>query len=106
MNELIVQENNTGVIKSDIANELREILLAKKTISEREEEIKSQLLKEMTLKDIIKIENEIEGIEITRILPTERETFNSKRLKEDNPDLYDEYITMTPVKSSLRLKVK
>ena len=33
-------------------------------------------------------------------------TFDSKKFREDHPNLYDEYIKMSDVKSSIRIKVK
>ena len=43
---------------------------------------------------------------INYIAQTDRETFDSKKFKADNPDLYDEYIRITPVKASVRIKLK
>ena len=58
----------------------------------------------MESKGIIKVETE--EITISYIAPTDRETFDSKRFKADHADLFDEYVKMSPVKSSVRIKVK
>ena len=58
----------------------------------------------MEEKGIIKIETD--DLIINYIAPTDRETLDSKSLRQDHPQLYDAYIKMTPVKSSIRIKVK
>ena len=37
---------------------------------------------------------------------TDRETLDSKAMRKDFPRLYDQYVKMTPVKSSIRVKIK
>ena len=58
----------------------------------------------MENKNILKLETD--DLTITYIAPAERETFDSKRFREENSDLYDEYVKFSPVKSSIRVKVK
>ncbi len=68
-----------------------------------QETYKSQLLQEMQKKNIIKLESDL--LNITYIEEFDRETFNTKKFKEEHQDLYDEYITMTKVKPSIRIKI-
>ena len=43
---------------------------------------------------------------ITYIAPTTRETFDSKAFRAKNPKLYDEYVKIGAVASSVRIKLK
>ena len=59
---------------------------------------------EMEKKGIKKIESE--ELLINYIESTDRETFDKKAFQKEHADLFDEYVTMKPVKSSIRVKVK
>ena len=61
-------------------------------------------MEEMEAKNFIKIDTDV--MTITYVAPTDREKFDSKRFREEHADLYDEYVSMIPVKSSIRIKVK
>jgi hypothetical protein len=58
----------------------------------------------MEAKGIIGIDTD--ELKITYIAPTDREKFDSKQFRSDHSELYDEYVSMIPVKSSIRIKVK
>ena len=102
--ELIKIENETALLDAEIQQTIINMELAIKDLKEREDELKSAILNEMENKNIIKIESD--NLMINYIAPTDRETFDSKTFREDHSDLYDEYIKLTPVKSSIRIKVK
>lgn len=105
MNELIVKSESGGMeLSSSALNTLmkyEETLAALKTDYD---ELKKKLLREMEEKNVIKVETD--GIRINYIAETDRETFNSKAFRNEHPDLYDEYVTISPVKASVRIKVK
>lgn len=102
--ELIKVENDLTILDLEVSNKIAEFERQLKTIKEQEDELKKAILEEMEAKNIIKIESD--DLMISYIAPTDRETFDSKKFKAENQDLYDEYIKMTPVKSSIRIKVK
>lgn len=102
--ELIKVENEIGVLDTEVSRKVAEFEKALKEIKEKEEELKQNILIEMEKKNILKLETD--SLTVTYIAPAERETFDSKRFREDNPDLYDEYVKFSPVKSSIRIKVK
>lgn len=104
INNLIVKKEDNYQLADAIVSELKLIDEQEKRLKETKEKIREILLKEMEEKNILKLDNE--NISITYIAPAERETFDSKRFREDNPDLYDEYVKFSPVKSSIRIKVK
>jgi len=106
MNELIVVENGISLINEKEANEIMNLKILKEQIDKKLKDKTEQILEEMENKGILKVSNEIVGLEVTYIAPSDRESFDSKRLREDNPDLYDEYVKISTVKSSIRIKLK
>lgn len=104
--ELIKRENGITVLNAEVSGKIAEFERQMKTIKEQEEQLKKAILTEMESKGIIKVEDEINGLSITYVAETMRETFDSRKFKVDNPDMYDEYIRISPVKSSIRIKVK
>lgn len=102
--ELIKVENEIGILDTEVSKKVAEFEKALKEIKEKEEELKQNILTEMENKNILKLETD--DLTITYIAPAERETFDSKKFREENSDLYDEYVKFSPVKSSIRVKVK
>ena len=104
MGELIKIESGTAILDAEVVRKIAEFEDAMKKLKQAEDKLKKEILTEMEEKNILKIENET--MTISYIGATGRETFNSKKFRDDNPDLYDEYVTISPVKSSIRIKVK
>lgn len=116
MNELIEMipneiDDETGAItemlyflNDEVTSQLVEIQKLSKELKEKEDAIKKALIEEMESKGIIRIH--AQGLSISYVAPTQRETFDSKAFKEANPDLYDEYVKFTNVSSSVRFKLK
>ena len=104
MNDLITVTDGNAVLSVEMASKIAEFEKAMKTIKEQEEALKTALLEEMEAKGILKIDTG--DLLINYIAPTDRETFDSKALQKDDPDLYDKYIRMTQVKASIRIKVR
>lgn len=102
--ELIKVENEIGILDTEVSKKVAEFEKAIKEIKEKEEELKQNILSEMESKNILKLETD--DLTITYNAPSERETFDSKKFREENSDLYDEYVKFSPVKSSIRVKVK
>ena len=102
--ELIKIENEIAVLDGETSLKIAEFERTIKELKDKEDELKQSILNEMESKNIIKLETD--DLMINYIAPSERETLDSKRLREEQPDLYDEYVKFSPVKSSIRLKVK
>lgn len=102
--ELIKIIDNKPILDSEIASQLAEYERKVKLIEEEEKRLKSAILKAMEEHNIIKIDTE--EILINYIPDGDREKFESKKFKEEHPDLYDEYISLIPVKSSIRIRLK
>lgn len=103
-NEMIVINGNEISLKQNVSQQLAHIESTVKRMKEMEEEIKANILKEMESRGIYKIDTP--DLTITYIAPSERDTFDSKAFKMDNPKMYHQYIKTTEVKSSVRIKVK
>ncbi len=104
MNDLIKVENGTALLDEEVMLNIVDFENKIKEIKAAEDELKQRILEEMESKNIIKIDTD--ELMITYVAPTERETLDSKKLKAQYQEIYDEFVKMTPVKSSIRLKVK
>lgn len=101
MNQLITQN---GVLAPETQAIIIELETQAKAIKETQDKLKEAILKEMEEKQIIKLESD--ELLITYVAPSYRESLDSKQLKADDEELYNKYIKISPVKSSIRLKVK
>ena len=104
--ELITITNNIAILDTETAQKVAEFERTIKTLKEQEETLKTAILEEMEQKGIKQIDDEILGMTITYVAPYDKETFKTKEFKTDHADLYDEYVKMSPVKASVRIKVK
>lgn len=104
MDKLIRMEENTALLHPGISAALAEFERQAKEIKEKQDALKQRILEEMESNGILKIETD--DLTITYVAPTSRESFDSKTFRKDNPDLYDNYVNISPVKASIRMKVK
>lgn len=103
MDELIVYEGNTALLNRDVAVKLAEFERMAKEVKVKQDELKQKILEEMESKGIVSIKSP--ELTISYVAPTSRETFDSKTFRKDHPDLYDEYVNISLVKASVRMKV-
>ena len=104
MQELIEVKNGTAILRADIASKIAEFERMVKSIEEEEKSLKSMILAEMEDKGILSIDTE--DLHISYVAPSDRERFDTKTFREENPLIYDEYVTMSHVRSSVRIKIK
>ena len=104
MKSMIKLENGEYGLVSDAINTIVEIEKQIKDLKALQDSYKEKLLKEMEENNVLKVDTE--ELSISYVAPSTRETLDSKKLKEDLPDIYDLYVKFTDVKSSLRIKVK
>lgn len=105
MADLIKFENGNSILDLATSNKIAEFERAMKAIKEQEEALKEAIKAEMETKGILSVKDETNGMTISYIAPTTRETFDSKKFKADNPDMYDDYVKLSPVKSSIKIKL-
>ncbi len=101
---LIKIDNGVALLDVETSKKIAEFETKIKAIKEQEDELKKAILNEMESKGIIKLETD--NLVISYIAPTDRETLDTKKLRKDMPDVYDDYVKLSPVKSSIRIKVR
>lgn len=104
MNDLIKVENGTAILDVGISSQLADFEMKIKHLKELEEKWRESILEEMEKKGIKKIETE--DLTITYKAPYDKESFQSKEFRSDNPKLYDSYVKLSPVKASIAIKLK
>jgi predicted phage-related endonuclease len=104
MDKLIRIEQDTALLNPEASKKLAEFERQVKAIEEQAKELKNRILEEMEAKGIISIETD--DLTITYVAPYPKEFFDSKAFRKANPDLYDEYVKISKVSASVRLKVK
>lgn len=102
--ELIKIENDIAILDEGVSQKIADFEKQVKLIKEQEDNLKQAILEEMEKNQILKLDTP--EILISYVASSDRETFDSKTFKADHQDLYDEYVKMTPVKPSIRIKVK
>lgn len=102
--ELIKIENEIAILDEEVSQKIADFERQVKLIKEQEDSLKQAILDEMEKNQILKLDTP--DLLISYVASSDRETFDSKAFKEAHQDLYDEYVKMTPVKPSIRIKVK
>lgn len=101
MKEIVVAD---GMLAVETIKAIKHYEKRMKKLEDEYKAFKGRLLEVMEANDLIKVE--ADGLTITYIAPTERETFDTKAFRKDNPDLYDEYARLTSVNAIVRIAVK
>lgn len=102
--ELIKVENGVSLLSPEVSKQIAELETKAKEIKAAEEALKEAIKAEMESKGIIKLDTP--ELAITYVQPTYSERFDSKSLKADDEELYNRYIKISNVASSIRIKVK
>lgn len=104
MNDIIIVKDGITALNLEFCAHMLDVKEQIKKLKEVDEANNEMLLEAMEKHHLIKFEND--AVLINYIAPTDRETFNTKKFKEQCPDVYDAYCTMKPVKASVRVKAK
>lgn len=104
MNEIITKQGAELILSHEVSARIAELERNVKLLKQEQDALKTAVQREMERLGIIKIDTP--ELLINYIAETDRETLDTKSLKEECPDIYDAYTKMTPVKASLRIKVK
>ena len=89
---------------SDYEKRIIELFAQREKIDREYENIRQKFYEVMEMKDIKGFDGF--DIRLTRVLPTERETFDTRAFKKDYPNIYKEYIKKSTVKGSLKITLK
>ena len=101
--ELVTVSQGVALLDAQTAVRIAEFERKMKEIKEAEDALKAAILEEMEDKGIKSIKTD--DMTISYIAPSDRETLDTKRLKAELPDIYDDFVKIAPVKSSIRIKV-
>lgn len=88
----------------DVIDAISQLSVAKKQIEEQEKTMKEKLVEAMEAYGVTKFENE--AIKITYYAPSQTTTIDSKRLKEEKPEIAKEYSKTSSKKSYVKIEVK
>ena len=102
--EMIQIYKDEVMLTTEATNKIAELERTIAELKKIQDDVKKAIIEEMEQKGVVKLDNDV--VTITYIAPTDRETFDSKKFKEEQPDMYDEYVKISPVKASVRIKVK
>ena len=101
MKDLIIIENDKPILESGMVDNLIEIENKIKELKDIQDGYKKAIKEAMESKGVIKITDEISGLTISYIAAQSNlEKFNKEKFQEENPDLYDKYVTMDGKKSA------
>lgn len=103
MANLIVLTKDGALLSADTAAKIAEFERQKKKLDALENVLRAEIMMEMEQRGIIKAVSE--EVSITYIPEGDRESFDSKSFRKDHPDLYDDYVRLSRVKASIRIKV-
>lgn len=101
MNNLIKIENGQITVAQEFLEEFKALNQARLRAEMLEKELKAELLHAMEEYGIKKWSNDY--FQATYIAETERSSVDTKRLKEELPDIAEEYSRTSKVKSSVRV---
>ena len=103
-NEIVKVENNEIIVAKEMVNKIIEFNKAKKEMEYQEKLLKDGLMEAMNSVGLKKFF--INGLSAVIKDGTTRTTIDSKRLKEECPDIYEAYSKVSEVKPSLTLTVE
>lgn len=102
MDEIRVVE---GCLAPALADQIKELEIKVKELTELEKKIKAELKDAMAENDVAKISCE-NGLVITFIPETTQERIDSKTLKAELPDIYNAYCKISPKSAYVKVEVK
>ena len=103
--EMIVVNNGSSIeLAKQFVAEISKTEHELKKLKEKSDSLKAALLSAMMDNNVCKFETP----EFTAqfIAPTFRETFDTKAFRKENPAMYDKYANVSPVRASVRVKLK
>lgn len=103
MEELVKIEGGQIVVAQEIVNKIIEFNKLKKEMEYQEKLLKDGLMEAMQKVNIKKFI--VNGLSATIKEGTTKVTVDSKRLKEECPDIYEEYSKISEVKPSITLTI-
>ena len=104
MNNIIERVGADVTFSEEVCEKIISLEKQAKEIKKQQDIMKSEILEAMQKNGVIKIDNEF--LKIAFVPEHDAEKFDSKKFKEENPDIYDLYAKISKVKPSIRITVK
>lgn len=104
MNNIIERKDSDVALSEEVCEKIVSLEKQAKEIKKQQDSMKAEILDAMQKNGVIKIDNEFLNIAFIPEHATER--FDSKKFREENPDVYDLYAKISKVKPSIRITVK
>lgn len=104
MNNIVKRVGADVVFSEEVCERIISLEKQAKEIKKQQDIMKNEILEAMQKNGVIKIDNEF--LKITFVPEHDAEKFDSKKFKEENPDVYDLYAKISKVKPSIRIMVK
>lgn len=103
--EVTVEKQNLPMEVKNIANAISEVEKHLKDLTAQRDILKDKILWLMKTNQCEKVE--IDGkVLITYVAPTTKESLDTKKLKDEHPELYEKYVRQSEAKESLRITIK
>ena len=104
--ELVKVVNGQILVAEEIINEIVDFEKKALEMKLKQDELKKNIKEAMEKNNITKWESPDGRLKVTYRSATTRTTLDSKRLKEELPDIYEEYSKTSEVASSISIKVE
>lgn len=107
-NELVAKfeknQQKLAKINREIEKAVGAQIVKREQLEQQNQEMRQAILEAMEQNDVKKFDGDL--ITITYKAPSQRNTFDSKRFKEERPKTYAKYVRVSPVKASISIKIK
>lgn len=104
MEEIIIKNGDEIAVKPEICEKIASLERQAKEIKKQQDSVKDSIIEAMQKYNVLKIDNDV--LKIALIPEHTAEKFDSKTFRAENPDIYDSYVKLSPVKASVRITVK
>lgn len=101
--ELITITESTALLDKSVADKIVAFERRVKELKAKEEQLKTVILQEMEKRNIKKLQSD--DLQITYIEPGTKETFDSKTLRAELPEIYNAYTKISDTASYIKIKV-
>ena len=103
MNNLVEVKDNKISVSEETIKKIRGLEEVRLEAEMMMKELKEELIEKMEANGITE-SFETNGLKVIYKSPTKRNTLDSKKIKEDLPDIYEKYSKTSDVKSSVSLE--
>lgn len=104
MTNIIERTGSDITVSEEVCERIISLEKQAKEIKKQQDSMKKEILDAMQKYGVLKLDNEF--LKIAFIPEHDAERFDSKKFKEENPDVYDLYAKISKVKPSIRITVK